>query len=246
MVKKKKRKATARQLAALAKGRAKRAKITRKSPKRKTAPRKRVGRVAEDLKPLLISEGNTMATKRRTTRKKTAKRKTTRYHGEFMGTTKRKKTRRSPRRYSGMGGKLDIMKPLINTGIAVAGGVAGSFAANKLPIADARIKAAVPMALGLVLGMTKFGRKNAMVQAAASGMMVAGGLALLRQFAPTLPLLAGEEDVQITDETGAQLLGAPTLLGDPVNLGEDNEFDALLGDDFEDLEGGDYVTPASM
>jgi hypothetical protein len=163
-----------------------------------------------------------------------------------MGATKRKKTRRSPRRYSGMGGKLDVVKPLINTAIAVAGGVAGSFAANKLPIADARIKAAIPMALGLALGLTKFARKSAMVQSAASGMMVAGGLALIRQFAPTLPLLAGEEDVQITNEDGTQLLGVPGLLGDPMSLGAEDEFDSLLGDEFEDLDGNDYQSPASM
>lgn len=236
----KKRKASKAQLAALAKGRKKAAanrKTTKKTVKKSRA---RKSTISAELKPLLISEGVKMA------RKKTAKktvRKTrksaTRYHGESLaGSTKRKRTRRSYRRYSGIGGgKIDVVKPLINTGIAVAGGVAGSFAANKLPIADAKIKAAIPVALGLALGLTKIGRKNAMVQAAATGMMVAGGLALLRQFAPTLPLLAGENEVDmVTDSQVNALLGSPVdLMGTPYDL---------MGE--EDSEEEDYTTAANL
>lgn len=235
----KKRKASKAQLAALAKGRKKAAANRKTAKKTVKKSRARKSTISAELKPLLISEGVKMA------RKKTAKktvRKTrksaTRYRGESLaGSTKRKRTRRSYRRYSGIGGKIDVVKPLINTGIAVAGGVAGSFAANKFPIADAKIKAAIPVALGLALGLTKIGRKNAMVQAAATGMMVAGGLALLRQFAPTLPLLAGENEVDmVTDSQVNALLGAPVdLMGTPYDL---------MGE--EDSEEEDYTTAANL
>lgn len=227
--KRKKRTLSAAQKAALAKGRKK---LAAKKHVRK--PRRKQTSLGAELKPLLLTEGTKMATrtrKRKTTRKKVSHR---RYGEDFGFEGKRKRTRRHVRRYSGAGrgGKLDIMKPLISSGIAVAGGVAGSFIANKLPVAP-KLKAALPLVLGLVLDISKAGRKNPMVQAAATGMMVVGGLALARQFFPTAPLLAGEEEVSMIDTSVD-----PTLLGAPVDLsGEEFNFSA---DDDE------YVSPADL
>lgn len=205
----KKRKASPKQLAALAKGRAKRKKVSSVKKRKVSTKKKTVSLHKDDLKPLQINingETKTMKTAKRKTRKSAKKsRRVTRYSG-ILPTNKK-----------------DFIKPLINSGVAVGGAIAGSMIANKLPVANAKLKAGIPILAGLVLGMSKFGRKE-IVQNLASGMMIAGGLALVRQLAPTLPLLAGENDIDYLDNS----------YGNPVELGYSGteELENIAGDEF--------------
>lgn len=209
----KKRRASPKQLAALARGRAKR-KVS--SVKKRKAPvkRRKVALHKDDLKPLQINingESKTMKTAKRKARKSVKKsRRVTRYSGILPN-------------------KKDFLKPLINSGMAVGGAIAGSMIANKLPIANKKLQAGVPILAGLVLGMSKFGRKD-IVQNIASGMMIAGGLALVRQLAPTLPLLAGENDIDMLDNA----------YGSPVELGYSGT------ESLESIAGDDYYTSADV
>lgn len=214
-----KRKPSAKQLKALAAGRKKRA--SKSTAKKRTVKKSTVKKVKlhkDDLQPLQINiNGDSKKMKRRKSTKKAAV---------------AKKSRRRVTRYSGLNiGKKDFVKPLINSAVAVAGGIAGSMIANKVPVADARLKAGIPILGGLLLGMSKFGRKE-MVQSLASGMMVAGGLALVRQFAPTLPLLAGENEVDLLD---TQYMGSPLELGyESEEMGIAEPLVNLEGEDEED------------
>jgi len=119
---------------------------------------------------------------------KRKKRKARRYG--FEGVAGRRKSRRKGRFLgvdSGTGSAVKIALA------ALGGAVAGSYAANMVPL-SAKLKPALPLVAGIGLTMTKFGRKP-VFQAMGLGMMVAGGLSLLRQFLPTMPLLAGEVEV---------------------------------------------------
>lgn len=176
----------------------------------------------------LIKGKKGMAKKRK--RKLTAKQ--ARYFGKrskrrksspvaMHGTRKRRKSS-SRRRYFGVeGSKLNIKAVVINTVSAVGGAIVGSMLANKLPV-DNRIKAIIPIVAGIILSGSKFGRKSAMVQAVSAGLITIGGVSLVRNLIPSLPMLAGEE------------IYAPNMLGAPV----------------ENLSGGipsaDYLTPASF
>lgn len=116
-------------------------------------------------------------------------RRSRRYHGLAGG----KKHRRA-RRYHGAP-KMDIMgfaTDIISVG---AGAVGASFIAQKVPVANAKIKALIPIALGLGIGLTKFGR-NRMAKSAAGGMIAVGTLSLVKQFFPTVPLLSGADDAE--------------------------------------------------
>jgi hypothetical protein len=169
----------------------------------------------DDFKPLLLNSEGTMTKRKSSAKKKPAtRRKARRYGTEILLGTKKRTRRKTARRYSGFG-KSDLLKPLINSGVAVAGGIAGSFVVNKLPIGNAKIKAALPLVIG----------KNPMIQAVGTGMMVVGGLALVRQFVPTIPLLAGEDEVSLIDTSiDPTLLGAPVdLMGTEINLSADDE-----------------------
>ena len=118
-----------------------------------------------------------------------ARRRSHKYHGIAGG----KKHRRA-RRYHGAP-KIDIMgfaTDIISVG---AGAVGASFIAQKIPVANAKIKALIPIALGLGIGMTKLGR-NRMAKSAAGGMIAVGTLSLVKQFFPTVPLLSGADDAE--------------------------------------------------
>lgn len=152
--------------------------------------------------------------------KRTAKRRKSSPHVALHG--KRKSRKHSRRRYFGAeGSKLNIKHIAINTVSAVGGAIVGSMLANKLPV-DNRIKAIIPIVAGIILSGSKFGRKSSMVQAVSAGLVTIGGVSLVRNLVPSLPMLAGEE------------IYAPNLLGAPV----------------ENLAGGipsaDYLTPASF
>lgn len=105
--------------------------------------------------------------------------------------------RRSSRKMSGSSkaGKLDIVKPLTNTAIAIGGGIAGRFAKNAIPIEDQRIKAAIPLVIGIILSM--IGRKNEMLKTMGFGMATIGGAELLGSLFPNVALLQGEAPAQV-------------------------------------------------
>lgn len=190
----KKRSLSPAQRAALAKGRAalnkRRGKKTRKISGSKKAS---VRVVPERLEPIII-KGGSMA-KRKKSRKarkisgiagaKRTSKKARRYHGGKI---------RRARRYSGAS-KLDIIglaTDIVGVGV---GAVGGSFIAQKVPVKNAKLKAIIPIALGLGLGMTKFGRGR-IAKSAAGGMIAVGTLSLVKQFFPTVPLLTGADDAE--------------------------------------------------
>lgn len=135
-----------------------------------------------------------------------------------------KKTRRRRRSFGSGGG--GVMKHVQGAAIAIGGGVVSSMIANKLPIPNPIAKAAVPLAIGAGLIMT-IGKKKPMVSQMATGMMVLGGLAMIRAAAPNIPLLAGEEEVVVT----------PEMLGyNDEDISGYNDED-ISGYDDEDLSG---------
>lgn len=117
--------------------------------------------------------------------KRKVSRKARRYHGG--------KVRRA-RRYSGAS-KMDIIGLATDIVAVGAGAVGASFIANKVPVKNAKIKAMIPIALGLGLGLTKFGKSRA-AKSAAGGMVAVGTLSLVKQFFPTVPLLTGADDAE--------------------------------------------------
>lgn len=207
----KKRKASAAQLAALKRGRAKAAANRKKAtPKKKAVTKKAVTKkkkVAVN-KRFSIPKENSMATTTKTPEKK--------------------KRRRSSRR-SGFGGKMKGIMPMVkDVGLAVAGGVGANVLANRIPIANPKVKAAVPLVAGILLS-TVIGKNKPIFREIGTGMAVLGGLALLKQFAPNVPMLAGEEDIVLLPsdyqyQGEMQQLGyegGSPLMGEMQNMGEE-------------------------
>jgi len=167
---------------------------TRKAPAKKAVSRKRstTKKRKTSLVPFTIQKDRKpMSTKR----------------GKRKASTSRKRSR-----YRKSGAKKDMMQNLITGGTAVAGAVAGSFLVNKLPI-DAKLKAVLPFAGGAYIA-SRFAAKNKAVEGLALGLMVMGGLSLVKQFSPNIPMLAGnDENVYLPDYINApvdtELLGAP-------------------------------------
>jgi hypothetical protein len=163
-----------------------------RTPKR----RRSVRRVRENLEPIIIKEGSMGRRKRRKSRKvsgvagRRSRRSRRTYRGEFG-------RRRRSRRYSGgrgLGGFNPVKTVMEVAGIG-AGAVGGSFVAKFVPIADVRIKALVPIALGVLLPMLKFG-KNALMQNVATGSLAVGTIALIKALVPQVPMLAGANSAE--------------------------------------------------
>jgi hypothetical protein len=87
------------------------------------------------------------------------------------------------------------MNAVTTTAVAVVGGIGGRVVSNVLPVKDLRIKAAIPVILGIML--TIMGKRNAMLSAAGMGMATIGGAELLKQLAPNVALFQGETAAQI-------------------------------------------------
>ena len=209
---KRKRKASPAQLAALARGRAKR--------KVKTGVVKKRRKSTKAISLPVKQERKTMARKKRSV---------------ASTTTKRKRSVKSA--FKGIGGRAKGMVPMIkDVGIAVAGGVGANVLVNKLPIANPKLKAALPLIAGILVSSV-LGKKKAIFREIGHGMAVVGAIALLKQFAPNLPMLAGEEEMVYLPE-GYQ--------GDMMQLGYDDEPD-LMGDLLQlGQESDGYLSPASM
>lgn len=210
---KRKRKVSAKTLAALARGRAKR-KSNLKAAKKKTS-KKTVSKPVQQ-------ERKTMAKKKKATSEKPRKRSRAKGYAR------------------GIAGKAKGMIPMVkDVAIAVAGGVGGGVLANKLPIANPKVKAAIPLVAGLAIASI-LGKKKHIFHEIGTGMAVIGGIALLKQFAPNVPMLAGEDEVVLLPP------GYEGCGGDMLQLGYDDDAD-LMGDMLQlGDESEEYMSPANM
>ena len=154
---------------------------------------------------------------------------------------KKKKQVTKRRRSVPRGGK--IQRALIGGGAAAAGAIGAGVAANFIPIPNPKIKAAIPILMGIVLAATKIGRGQVM-QTVSAGMIAAGALAVTKQLAPNVPLLAGEDDemVFIPSNEEEAMLGytEPNMLGEPEYVGDeiDDIIDSeMMGEAYDQMQG---------
>ena len=217
-VKKTKKKLSSAQRAALKRGRAKAAKNRKKVSR---TPKKKVYK--EPLK------GAVMATKKRAARK--------------SGGSK-KSTSRTRRRSRGGGSSKGSVMRIVRTSLAgVGGGILAGTIANKVPIPNPKFRPLVPILGGVGLAALGMKRGNPMVSGIATGMIILGSIAAVRQYFPQVPLLAGEED---------DTLFLPNNIGGDIQeLGYYPDFDdglngvVELGDE-DDLEEIFYQSPATI
>jgi len=217
-----------------------RKKVTRKKAVKKTARKKTVKRKS-------IKKRGTV---KKSPVKKTAKRTTIKRKKRSITPMARKKKRTTTKRRK----RTAIPKSVtsgIMTGLLSAGGaIGGSVIANQIPIKDPRIKAAIPLVLGIGLGLTKFG-KGKMLQPALTGLMTIGTISLIKQFAPNIPMLAGEGEEYIPYED-RELLGYvddlddDELMGISTDMGADYDYidDTDMMGESVDYAGDDFITSA--
>jgi hypothetical protein len=172
--------------------------------------------------------------------KKRGKKRGRRMHGE-AGFEGRKRGRRRGRF---MGGKVSTRSIIGNAGNAlagVAGAVGGAMLGNAIPAKDARIKAAVPLVAGIVLsGMIS----NPLFRSILIGVSIGGGLSLVRQLAPQIPMLAGADDtVLLLPERPAGEtveIGQPQYGGSTVSLSDGSQDEGAQGDEVGYVTQADY------
>ncbi len=193
---KKKRKMTAAQKAALAKGRANLAKKRKQSGRKKTVK-------AKSVRPKTAT----------TSKRVVAMAKKKRNEGSKKGSQKRAKDKNY---------KEDATSVIKNSFIAAASGVGVSFLANKMPIQNRWVKPLVPITVGAGMLLAQGKKIDPMVASAALGMIAIGGLSIFRTMAPAVPLLAGESDYVVIPSglsgryIGPEMSGSyrsPTLSG---------------------------------
>lgn len=107
-----------------------------------------------------------------------------------------KSSRRSSRRKTASLSSGNIMKRAQNGLVMISGGILAALLANKLPIGNKLAKSLVPVGASVLL-METIGKRQPMVNTAAMGMLVVGGLSALRAQFPSIPLLAGEGEIVI-------------------------------------------------
>jgi len=226
-------------------------KAVRKTAKKKTVKARRPiakkkTKKAVVLQPLILSGGKKMSKRRKTVRSPAKRRKPARKKSSgtksvsvftgFEGSNKQKpaKARHKHRKHSfmsGVGGKSGVMSAVMD-GSAVVGGVIGASAISKLvPVANPKVKALIPVALGIGLGMTKIG-KSGIGKNIAIGAVAIGILNLVKQFAPALPLM-GEEYFGIPTELSSE---ESAVLGIPYQ----GELIEGQGIDREEIEGEEF------
>ncbi|MDD5061191.1 MAG: hypothetical protein PHS93_08500 [Candidatus Omnitrophica bacterium] len=193
---KKKRKMTAAQKAALAKGRADLAKKRKQSGRKKTVKAKSVRPKTATTSKRVVA----MAKKKKVVKK-----------------ALKKGRRRGTRNY-----KEDATSVIKNSFIAAASGVGVSFLANKIPGQNRWVKPLVPITVGAGMLLAQGEKIDPMVASAALGMIAIGGLSIFRTMAPAVPLLAGESDYVVIPQglsgryIGPEMSGSyrsPTLSG---------------------------------
>jgi hypothetical protein len=213
----------------------------RKGARRVSRKRKTLKRSfrSERVKPIIIEQESIMSRKRR---KVSKRRHTVKAKRTYSGARRVSRKRRSIRRYSGFKiPKMGKMKPMaIITEVAGigAGAIAGSFVAKlsqRVPfLANPKITPFIPIILGVLLPMTKIGR-SAFAKDIASGSLAIGVIAALRQFAPQLPLLSGDEATEILGAIENMSPAEREMLGqgsmEEVLVGDENVLpaEALVG-----------------
>lgn len=224
---KKKRIISAKQKAALAKGRkalaAKRISGTKRSKARKRSS------VSAPSKSIIIHT-DSLGGRKMVTRKK-----------RRVSTVKKASRRRRSHRYYGAS-KIStnpFIAGIIRGVLGVGGAVGSSFIANKVPM-PANIKPLLPVALGIGLGASKLARRSPLIGDLAIGMVIAGGIASVKQYLPQVQILAGEEE----------LFGAPVLSQEEAALlgyDEPDDIENLLGAP-EDYRGEEeiFVNPSDV
>jgi hypothetical protein len=260
-----KKKVSRKVLDALKKGRQKLASLRKKTSGRR---RKHIRRIPEKLETIIIKGGSAMAGKKRRRRKahrkyhgaagefmgRRRKKRAKQYHGEFGGEFMgRRRRRRHVARYSGGLPTKGVIGSITNAGLMAAGGIAGAFAAKYVPIPNAKIKAAVPLILGLALSFVKFGQKPP-ISTMATGAAAVGMLSIIKQFMPQIPTLAGDDEEQYgylpTSPEEAAILGLEDYSGDEYEpaMGalEDFSEDAELMGEIEQLQSEPYLSPADI
>jgi hypothetical protein len=148
-------------------------------------------KIAEPLEPIYITKGRTgvQAMKKAAHKKHDAKKPRPQVYHVLRGEP-----------FGGLStAKVKPMEQLLSFGVDSAsllgGAVVSSFGSNKLPIKNAKIRALIPIGIGLAAMLSPFG-KNRIVRAAALGSTTVGLFSLLRSLVPALPLLSGEESAE--------------------------------------------------
>jgi len=198
---------------------AKKKTVKKKATRKKTAVKKTVRKK--------VTKKKTVVKKRSTTKRKVA------------SVAKKKKTTTKRRRRSTGGGR--VQQTLMAGGAAALGAIGAGVGANMIPFPDPRLKAAIPIVAGVMLSTMKVGRAP-MMKMVSAGMVAAGALALVKQFAPQVPLLAGEDDgltfIPSNSERQAMLgydqddyEDDSLVLGDTISDYDDD--DDLMGETYE-------------
>jgi len=190
------------------KNRKKKQAAMKKASKKKAAPKKK--KAAPKKKK---------AAPKKSTKKKSVKK--SKSGGSKMAKKKKAPKKSGSKKRKNPFSKKNALTVAKNGALAIGGAVAGGMAANAIPVKDPRIKAAIPLILGVLLGSSKFG-KTQMMQNVATGLVVAGGMSMVRVLAPQLPFLAGEGEYLPEEYEEQELLG----------IDEDYE-----DGDFEDIDG---------
>jgi hypothetical protein len=210
MAKTKKRKASKAQLAALARGRKK------LKAKRRTS---------------IVRKPKRKTTKRKTGGVTMAKRKR-------RTTSRRATAKRYVSRVRNFARKSKATEMLTDAAFAIAGGVTSGFITSKIPIADARVRSFLPIVAGIVVAGT-LGQKNNIAMKVAQGMVILGAVSAFKQFAPGVPMLAGERVIMLPVSNDRNM-------GIPVQLGANRRNERMgipvrLGGSYRD-----YKTSANM
>lgn len=190
-MKKTKKRLSARQRAALAKG-------------RKVLKGLRKGRkISEPKEPIVLKKGEIVMDGRKSkkSRRKTAKR----YHGGEFGRKKyhggefgrRKRRSRKAGRFLGeFGGGFDLAGIGTDAAGIVAGAVGASFVTRLIPIKQTLLQALVPIALGGFVVSNPKWSKQRLINRIGLGALAVGGLAITKALAPKLPLLSGADTAE--------------------------------------------------
>lgn len=235
MMAKAKRKMSPAQKAALAKGRAA---LAKKRGKKTSSPAKRKAkRKAPPREKATIIKTVAVPVPVRKKRRKSVS-KTSNSRGAVMATKKKSSTGNTVRKAGSRAKKFiqesGFLETVKNTSLLIAGGVASAVIVNRVPLKDARIKAALPIVVGMGLAGT-IGKTNDLARQVATGMMAIGMISLFKKLAPNVPMLAGEE-VYYLPQYGAGYGCLPDYSGDSVDLSGNVN---LMGYDT-------FLTPASF
>lgn len=208
-------------------------KVVRKKVSRKAAPKKVVRK----------------KTVKKAVRKKTVKKKrvykVTKPKRKGKSVAKKKKS--TKKSYSRRNPTKGITDKIMEAGAVAGGAIGAGLAANQIPVGDPRMKAAAVMAIGVFLSTLK-PMRGKMAQMLSMGIVSAGALSLFKQFAPNLPLLAGENDMYyLPDSDENAMLGVyddtePDEYLGQNNYDEDDEFADVLDGESVDIAGEDTWT----